>query len=96
VPRIYARWRVSGGQVERPIGPRWLVRAGDPGAEPNVGDWRDRRGRPDDGFLTVDAARERVPAIMSEWAREKASAARRAARANADGKTVSGVVLLPL
>ncbi|HET6505614.1 MAG TPA: hypothetical protein VFG42_02385 [Baekduia sp.] len=69
-PRIYARWRDGSRYVERLLGPGWLVRVDDAGAKPNgktIGDWRERRGRPAEGFLTVDAATQAVPAAIEAW-----------------------------
>lgn len=69
-PRIYARWRDGSRYVERLLGPGWLVRVGDSGAKPNgktIGEWRERRGRPAEGFLTVDAATQAVPAAIEAW-----------------------------
>lgn len=69
-PRIYARWRHESRYIERLLGPGWLVRTGQPGAKPNgrtIGEWRERRGRPADGFLTVDAATQAIPAAIDAW-----------------------------
>ena len=94
-PRIYARWRYDGAFAERPIGRGWLVRAGEPGAKPNgktIGEWRERRGRAQDGFLTVDAAREQVPSIVAEYEAEKRREARAARRATEEGVSVLAAV----
>jgi integrase len=94
-PRIYARWRDGGGQVERQVGMGWLVRVGEPGAKPNgktIGKWRERRGRAPDGFLAVDAARERVPAVVAEYAAEKRREERAARRVTEDGVSVLAMV----
>jgi integrase len=94
-PRIYARWRDGGGQVERPIGHGWLVRSGEAGAKPNgktIGGWRERRGRAQDGALTIDAARERVPEVIAAYEAEQRAKARKAARADLAGKSVLEVV----
>jgi integrase len=94
-PRIYARWRDDGAYVERPIGPGWLVRVGEPGAKPNgktIGEWRERRGRARDGFLTVDAAREQVPPIVAEYEAEQRRAARAARRVTDEGVSVLAMV----
>lgn len=93
-PRIYARWRDADGQVERPVGMGWLVRIGEPGAKPNgktIAGWRERKGRPQDGFLTVDAARERVPEIVAAYVAEQRAQARRVAQADRPTKTVTEV-----
>jgi integrase len=84
-PTIYARWRDpddAAKQVERRIGKAWMVRKGEPGARPNgatIGDWRARSGRAPDGYLTPDAARERVPEVVAEWFAERDDDQRRAA-----------------
>ena len=88
-PIIYARWRAPDGrQVERRVGAGWLVKQGEPGGRPNgtaIGDWRVRSGRAPEGFLTPDAARERVPEVLDAWARE-ADETREAARRERDRK----------
>ena len=94
-PRIYARWRDAGGQIERPIGQGWMVRSGEAGAKPNgktLGDWRERRGRAQDGALTIDAARERVPEIIAAYEAEQRAKARKAARTHLTGQSVLEVV----
>ena len=48
----------------------WLVADGEAGGKPNgrsFRGWRERRGRPIDGFLTLDIARELLPAAIEEW-----------------------------
>lgn len=71
-PIIYARWRDprDGRQVERRLGRGWLVADGEPGGKPNgrsFRGWRERRGRPSDGYLTLDIARELLPAAIEDW-----------------------------
>lgn len=84
-PIIYARWRDDAGRgVERPVGRGWLVADGEPGAKPNgnmIGSWREKRGRPADGFLTVQGALEQLPAVRSRWAAEAAVVEARGLRA---------------
>lgn len=68
-PKFYVKWRHEGRQLERPIGPAWVVRVGEPGGRPNgrtVGrTWRERAGRNvPDGTYTVHAAREAVPGVI--------------------------------
>src|SRR4051812_14111176 len=75
-PVIYAKFRDGSVQRERRIGPGWLVRVGAPGAKPNgktLGEWRERRGRPVDGYLTPDAAREALPAVLTRYRAEAAT-----------------------
>jgi integrase len=78
-PKFYGRWRdPSAGpnadkSVERPIGPAWVVREGEPGARPNgqmVGKWRDRRGRPEGDALTVSDAWGKLPEVQRAWTQE--------------------------
>jgi integrase len=84
-PIIYARWRDDDGRsIERPVGPGWLVgpHAGD--AKPNgrrIGPWRERRGRPPEGFLTVQAALELLSGVRERWAAEAAVVEARRRRA---------------
>jgi integrase len=70
---IYARWYDSGGsRIERKVGLGWLVAGGEPGGRPNgktIGTWRERRGRPPEGYLTPDMARERLPSLIDQWRR---------------------------
>jgi len=94
-PVIYARWRLDGAQIEKRLGPGWLVRVGEPGAKPNgktIGGWRERRGRARDGFLTVDAARERVPGILAAYQAEIDRAAAHARRLAAAGVPMRNAV----
>jgi integrase len=94
-PRIYARWRNDGAYVERPIGPGWLVPAGEAGAKPNgkvIGEWRERRGRAADGYFTVDAAREQVPTIVAAFEAEQATKARATRRARDEEVSVLAAV----
>ncbi len=78
-------------EAKRRIGPAWLVPAGDARAKPNgktyrSGKWVERQGRPRDGALTHDAAREQVPAVLASFyaAREAADAEAQAERAEAE------------
>jgi integrase len=78
-PVVYARWRdEDGGQVEKKIGPGWVVPAGAANAKRNgrpIGEkWTERAGRAPDGYLTPNAARERVPLIFAAWQEERAGA----------------------
>lgn len=94
-PVVYGRWRVDGAQLERALGRGWLVRIGEPGAKPNgkaIGDWRERRGRAPEGFLTVDAARERVPALLAEHRADIARTAAQERRLAAEGVSMSEAV----
>lgn len=94
-PVVYARWRVDGAQLERPLGRGWLVRIGEAGAKPNgkaIGDWRERRGRAQEGFLTVDAAREAVPAVVARWEAEQARQATQERRLAAEGVSMADAV----
>jgi integrase len=85
-PVIFARWRDEDGvQIEPSLGRGWLVNQGDPDAKPrgkSIGGWVERRGRPPDGLLTVDAAWRAVPAAIERHARQKA-ARQRATRTDA-------------
>lgn len=84
-PLIYARWRDGAGHsVERPVGRGWLVAAGETGAKPNgrtIGEWRERRGRPAEGFLTVQAAFEQLGDLRERWEAEEGVAEARRLRA---------------
>jgi integrase len=84
-PIIYARWRDDDGRgVERPVGRGWLVAEGEPGAKPNgrtIGIWRERRGRPAGGLLTVQAALERLAEVQKRWAADEAVVEARRLRA---------------
>lgn len=83
-PMFYGRWRDAGRRIERPVGRAWVVPIGVPGAKPNgrtVGQWRERRGRPDDGFLTVQAALERLGPVREQWSEESAVVEARRSRA---------------
>ncbi len=67
-------------EVKRRIGPAWLVAAGDARAKPNgrtyrAGRWVERQGRPKDGALTHDAARERIPDLLASHHAAKHTAA---------------------
>lgn len=71
-PVIYGRWRdASGKNVERPIGRGWLVAEGQPGAKPGarqtIGKWRERRGRPAEGFLSIQEAIQRLPQVQEAY-----------------------------
>ena len=71
-PVIYARWRDprDGRQVERRLGRGWLIADGEPGGKPNgrsFRGWRERRGRPSEGYLTLDMARELLPEAVEDW-----------------------------
>lgn len=85
-PVVYARWRDPSDtrkNVERAVGRGWLVREGEAGARPNgamIGEWRVRIGRAPEGFLTPDAARERVPEVVAAWEREAEETERAAVR----------------
>jgi integrase len=78
-PVIYARWRgEDGGQVEKKVGPGWVVQAGAANAKRNgraIGEkWIERAGRAPDGYLTTNAARERVPLVFAAWQEERSAA----------------------
>jgi integrase len=82
-PVIYGKWREDGKQVERKLGRGWLVRQGEPGAKPNgkpLGGWRERRGRPDEGHLTPDMARELLQEAVIRWQSEQRRRHRRGGR----------------
>lgn len=82
-PVIYGKWRADGVQIERRIGRGWLVREGEDGAKPNgktLGAWRERRGRPQDGYLTPDTARELLPPVVDRWQGEATTRHRREER----------------
>ena len=70
-PIIYARWRDRDGRsVERPVGPGWLVGPREGEAKPNgrrIGEWRERRGRAPDGFLTVQDALEQLGDVRERF-----------------------------
>jgi integrase len=94
-PLIYVRWRVDGRQIERPIGPAWMVSQGERGAKPKgkaIGTWRERSGRAPAGFLTPDSARERVPEVVANWEREQDTAARDAEQQAAREQTLEGAI----
>src|SRR4051794_12703742 len=84
-PIIYARWRDDDGHsVERPVWPGWLVGPQEGDAKPNgrqIGEWRERRGRPPAGFLTVQAALERLGDVRGQWEVESAVVEARRLRA---------------
>src|SRR3954454_16951937 len=91
-PVIYARWRTPGNPqpIERKIGKGWLVKEGEPGAKPNgktIGKWRERKGRPEEGFLSVDMAREAVPDVLAKWTAEQARKAAQRRREEGEGLT---------
>jgi integrase len=92
-PIIYARWRDDDGRsVERPVGPGWLVgpRSGD--AKPNgrrIGPWRERRGRPPEGSLTVQAALEQLGDVRERWEAEAAVVEARRLRAERGSPTLA-------
>ena len=70
-------------EVKRRIGPAWLVPVGDASEKPNgkrfrAGRWVERQGRPKGDALSLDAARERVPAVLAEYYASKTEAANRA------------------
>jgi integrase len=90
--RDYARDRSP--QVERRIGPGWLVKIGESGAKPKgreLGQWRERSGRAPQGFYTPDTARERAPQVIAEFYAEQHERAREAARMQAGGASVLDV-----
>lgn len=97
-PVIRCRWRDTDGvQVEKVVGRGWLVRDGEKGGKPKgkmIGAWRERRGNPENGALTPDAARERVQEIVSAHAAQVAKEKRRAARQGQDDRhrTISEAV----
>ena len=71
-PVIYARWRNprDGRQVERRLGRGCLVADGEEGGKQNGRNFRglrERRGSSLYGFLTLDIARELLPAAIEEW-----------------------------
>jgi integrase len=77
-PVVYARWRdEDGGQVEKKIGPGWVVRVGAANAKRKgrpIGEkWTERAGRAPEGHFTPDAARERVPVVFAAWRQERAA-----------------------
>src|SRR4051812_11878475 len=81
-PIIYAKFRDGDRQRERRIGAGWLVRQGEAGAKPNgktLGDWRERRGRPTEGWFTPDAAREAMPDVVARYFAEVGASAERQA-----------------
>jgi integrase len=91
-PVIYGRWRHGGRMIERPIGRGWLVADGDPGAKPNgraIGAWRERRGRPHAGHLTVLAAMQTLRDVQERWEIEVAGEEARLARAARERPTVA-------
>jgi integrase len=66
-------------EIKRRIGVAWLVPAGNANAKANgktyrAGKWVERQGRPKGDALTYDTARERVPAILADFAAAKVSA----------------------
>ncbi len=72
-PVVYVKFRHEGRQRERRVGRGWLVPAGDAEAKPKgkaLGEWRERRGRPAEGFLTPDGAREQAREVVARFAEE--------------------------
>jgi len=72
-PYFEAKWRLSGRQVKRRLGPAWIER--DDG-----GEWRRRRGRPKVGWLDERAAHVAAAEAVVAVEREQEAAARVAAR----------------
>jgi integrase len=78
-PIVYARWRDGrGGSVERKIGAGWVVPVGSANAKRKgrmiSEKWTERAGRPPEGFVTPDRARQLVPEVVAAWQREHAAA----------------------
>lgn len=91
-PVIYGRWRGGTSPVERPIGRGWLVADGAAGGKPNgrvIGKWRDRRGRPPEGFLDVQAATQELAVVQAEWRAEQADLERSRLRADTEPLTLA-------
>lgn len=90
-PVIYGRWRDGTQPIERVVGRGWLVEVGKPGAKPNgkqIGRWREKRGRPSEGYLSVQAAIQRLSEVQQQWREEKKRQETRAKRQKRDGVTL--------
>lgn len=83
-PRFYARWRDGSKYVERPVGPAWVVPAGDKAEKKNgkgevigdrIGTWVEKKGNPTGDYLTPDMATKKISAVEEAWAQEQADKA---------------------
>ena len=88
---FYGRWRDGSRMIERPVGRGWLVADGDRGAKPNgktIGAFRERSGRPPEGFLTIQAATQALAEVQRAWEEEQRRQAREEQRAEGEALTV--------